>query len=60
MMKEVIIREMAQTKGIGNPMKFPRHQLLHAAADAVALPPVSCIAAAQTYPTRPIMMVVGS
>jgi hypothetical protein len=54
MMKEVIIREMAQTKGIGNPMKFPRHQLLHAAADAVA------IAAAQTYPTRPIMMVVGS
>jgi tripartite-type tricarboxylate transporter receptor subunit TctC len=39
-------------------MKLPRRQFLHLAAGAVALPGVSRIALAQTYPTRPITMVV--
>jgi tripartite-type tricarboxylate transporter receptor subunit TctC len=39
-------------------MKLPRHRFLHLAAVAAALPPVSRIARAQTYPTRPIRLVV--
>ena len=39
-------------------MKFPRRQFLHLAAGAAALPAVSRIARAQTYPSRPITMVV--
>jgi tripartite-type tricarboxylate transporter receptor subunit TctC len=42
-------------------MKFPRRQFLHLAAGAAALPSVvSRIAAAQTYPTRPITMIVSA
>jgi tripartite-type tricarboxylate transporter receptor subunit TctC len=40
-------------------MKFPRRQFLHLAAGAVALPAVSRIARAQTYPTRPVRLIVG-
>jgi tripartite-type tricarboxylate transporter receptor subunit TctC len=40
-------------------MKLPRRQFLHLAAGAVALPAVSRIAIAQTYPTRPVRSVVG-
>jgi tripartite-type tricarboxylate transporter receptor subunit TctC len=40
-------------------MKFPRRQFLHLAAGAVALPAMSSIARAQTYPTRPVRIVVG-
>src|SRR5262245_3678770 len=36
----------------------PRRAFLHFAAGALALPAVSHIAAAQTYPTRPIRLVV--
>jgi tripartite-type tricarboxylate transporter receptor subunit TctC len=39
-------------------MKFPRRQFLHLAAGAAALPAVSRIAGAQSYPTRPITIVV--
>jgi tripartite-type tricarboxylate transporter receptor subunit TctC len=39
-------------------MKLPRRQFLHVAASAVALPVVSRIARAQTYPSRPITMIV--
>jgi len=39
-------------------MKIERRQFLHLAAGAVALPAVSRIAWAQTYPTRSITMVV--
>jgi tripartite-type tricarboxylate transporter receptor subunit TctC len=39
-------------------MKLPRRNFLHLAAGAAALPVVSRIAWAQTYPTRPITMVV--
>ena len=40
-------------------MKFPqRRQFLHLAAGAAALPAVSPVANAQTYPSRPITIVV--
>jgi tripartite-type tricarboxylate transporter receptor subunit TctC len=40
-------------------MKLSRHQFLHLAAGAAALPAVSRIASAQTYPTRPVRIIVG-
>jgi tripartite-type tricarboxylate transporter receptor subunit TctC len=40
------------------PMKLPRRRFLHLAAGAAALPAVSHIAQAQSYPTRPITIVV--
>src|SRR5215510_2348343 len=39
-------------------MKLPRRKFLHLAAGAAALPTVSRIAQAQTYPTRPITMII--
>jgi tripartite-type tricarboxylate transporter receptor subunit TctC len=41
-------------------MKFPRRPFLLLAAGAVALPALSCIAGAQSYPSRPITIVVAS
>jgi tripartite-type tricarboxylate transporter receptor subunit TctC len=40
-------------------MKLPRRQFLHLAAGAAALPAASRIARAQTYPTRPVRILVG-
>ena len=40
-------------------MKLPRRQFLHLAASAAALPIVSRIARAQTYPSRPVRLIVG-
>jgi tripartite-type tricarboxylate transporter receptor subunit TctC len=40
-------------------MKTPRRQFLELAAGAAALPAVSRIASALTYPTRPVRIVVG-
>ena len=41
-------------------MKLPqRRQFLHLVAGAAALPAVSRIARAQTYPSRPITIVIG-
>jgi tripartite-type tricarboxylate transporter receptor subunit TctC len=40
-------------------MKLPRRRFLHLAASAAALPAVSRIARAQTYPARPVRLVVG-
>jgi tripartite-type tricarboxylate transporter receptor subunit TctC len=40
-------------------MKLPRRKFLHLAAGAAALPSVSRMAWAQTYPTRPVRFVVG-
>jgi tripartite-type tricarboxylate transporter receptor subunit TctC len=40
-------------------MNLPRRQFLHVAAGAVALTAVSRIAPAQTYPVRPVRIVVG-
>jgi tripartite-type tricarboxylate transporter receptor subunit TctC len=39
-------------------MKLPRRRFLHLAAGAVALPAVSRVARAQTYPTRAITIIV--
>ena len=40
-------------------MKLPRRQFLHLAAGAAAFPAVSRIARAQSYPSRPVRIVVG-
>jgi tripartite-type tricarboxylate transporter receptor subunit TctC len=40
-------------------MKLARLQFLHLAAGAAALPAISRIAKAQSYPTRPVRIVVG-
>jgi tripartite-type tricarboxylate transporter receptor subunit TctC len=40
-------------------MKIPRRRFLHLAAGALALPAVPQIAWAQTYPTRPVRIIVG-
>jgi tripartite-type tricarboxylate transporter receptor subunit TctC len=40
-------------------MRLPRRQFLHLAASAAALPVVSRSARAQTYPSRPVRIIVG-
>jgi tripartite-type tricarboxylate transporter receptor subunit TctC len=40
-------------------MKLPRRTFLHLAAGAAALPAVSPVARAQTYPTRTVRLIVG-
>ena len=40
-------------------MKLPRRQFLHLAAGAAALPAVSRVARAQTYPARPVRIIVS-
>ena len=40
-------------------MKLPRRQFLHLAAGAAALPAMPRFAWAQTYPTRPVRIIVG-
>jgi tripartite-type tricarboxylate transporter receptor subunit TctC len=40
-------------------MKLPRRQLFHLAAGAAVLPSVSRIARAQSYPMRPVRVIVG-
>ena len=40
-------------------MKLPRRKFLHLAAGAAALPTLSGFASAQTYPTRPVRLIVG-
>jgi hypothetical protein len=39
-------------------MKLPRRKFLHLAAGAAALPSVSCFAWAETYPVRPVTIIV--
>jgi tripartite-type tricarboxylate transporter receptor subunit TctC len=40
-------------------MKLARRQFLHLAAGAVALPAISHVARAETYPARPVRLLVG-
>ena len=40
-------------------MKLPRRRFLHLAVGAAALPAVARIARAQTYPARPVRIIVG-
>ena len=53
-----IARSTLRRRGRGNAMKFPRRRFLYLAAGAAALAAVSPIARAQTYPTRPIRLVI--
>jgi tripartite-type tricarboxylate transporter receptor subunit TctC len=48
---------LASSKGAT--VKLPRRQFLHLAAGVAALPAVSRIARAQTYPARPVRIIVG-
>jgi tripartite-type tricarboxylate transporter receptor subunit TctC len=41
----------------GDAMKLPRRNFLHLAASAAALPAVSRVARAQTYPSRPVRLI---
>jgi tripartite-type tricarboxylate transporter receptor subunit TctC len=41
-------------------MKLPRRTFLHLTAGAAALPAVSSLAWGQTYPTRPVRIIVGA
>src|SRR6266853_6340685 len=40
-------------------MKYPRRKFLHLAAGAAALPFVPNVARAQTYPSRPVRIIVA-
>jgi tripartite-type tricarboxylate transporter receptor subunit TctC len=40
-------------------MRLPRRQFLHLAAGGAVLPAISRITWAQTYPTRPVHLIVG-
>jgi tripartite-type tricarboxylate transporter receptor subunit TctC len=40
-------------------MKFPRRRFLHLAAGAAAVPSVLRVATAQSYPSRPVRIIVG-
>ena len=40
-------------------MKFPRRTFLHLAVGAAALPALPRMARAQTYPSRPVRIIVG-
>src|SRR5262249_59387631 len=42
----------------GNPINLPRRKFLHLAAGAAALPAMPRIAWAQTYPTKPVRVIV--
>ena len=44
---------------MGHQMKLRRRKLLYLIAGAAALPAVSRVATAQTYPTRPVRLIVG-
>src|SRR6516165_5272898 len=44
---------------IGDAMKPPRRRFLHLAASAAALPTVPWIAWAQSYPARPVRIIIG-
>jgi len=45
--------------GRGTRVKLRRRHFLHLAAGAGGLPAVSRIAQAQTYPSRPVRLIVG-
>jgi hypothetical protein len=52
------LRDARPRRPRGHAMRLPRRRILHLAAGVAALPAISRIARAQTYPTRPITMIV--
>src|SRR5262245_57285897 len=55
----VLGRRHAFSVGGGTAMKLPRRQFLHLATAIAALQVVSRVALAQTYPSRPVRIIVG-
>src|SRR6516164_4356352 len=53
----LLVGKGAQVRGASH-VKLPRRNFLHLAAAAAALPAVSRIAWAQTYPSRPVHLIV--
>src|ERR1700704_4295441 len=53
------VRGPARRSGPGGVMKLQRRQFLQLAAGAAALPVTSGVAGAQTYPARPVRLVIG-
>ena len=49
----------ARLAGLADAMKLPRRRFLHLAAGAAALPALARVAWAQTYPARPVRLIVG-
>src|SRR5204862_7458189 len=49
----------SQHRTVRGTRNLPRRKLLHLAAGAAALPAVARIAGAQTYPARPVVVVVS-
>jgi tripartite-type tricarboxylate transporter receptor subunit TctC len=45
---------------MGEAVKLPRRKFLHLAAGAVALPAISRITTAQTYPSRPLAVTTAT
>jgi tripartite-type tricarboxylate transporter receptor subunit TctC len=60
MQKIIVLRKLrlGNFNSRGTIMKLPRRQFLQFAAGAAAVPAISRDANAQTYPTRPITMIV--
>ena len=54
----LLVGKGAQVRG-ASPVKLPRREFLYLAAGAMPLPTVSRIAMAQTYPSRPVHLIVG-
>src|ERR1700686_1812214 len=52
-------RAVSQASFRGGVMKLPRRAFLHLAAGAAVLPAVCKIAKAETYPARPVRLIVG-
>jgi tripartite-type tricarboxylate transporter receptor subunit TctC len=52
-------RRFAFQTSWGGPMKPRRRQFLHLVAGAAVLPAISRFARAQTYPTRPVRLIIG-
>src|SRR6516165_10685853 len=53
-----LVGKGAQVRG-ASPVKLPRRKFLRLAAGAAALPAMSRIARAETYPSRPVRIIVG-
>jgi hypothetical protein len=49
---------LPQRDSLGDAMKLPRRKFLHLAAGVAALPALSRVARAQSYPTRPVRVIV--
>jgi tripartite-type tricarboxylate transporter receptor subunit TctC len=52
-------RLMAEAHRENGPMRIPRRRFLRLAASAAAIPAVSRVASAQSYPARPVRIIVG-